>query len=333
MTVYLHCKNLWLQLLSLVASLSDAVRGVSLLSDVQTSRCTNELVRILQLLEHWVDQTPPHSQKQRFGNTAFREWHEHVRKHSQEFIASCLLPLSSDQSLACESASTKRAQAAVELEPYFLDAFGNATRIDYGTGHEAHFACFLLCLVKLSCLSEDVYAAVVNHVFRQYLRLMRKLQVTYWLEPAGSHGVWGLDDHQFLPFIFGASQLIGSSVIRPKSALSSEMLEYYAQEYMFLGCVLFASQIKKGPLQETSPVLCDVCRLSSWQRVCSNLFRMYKGEVLGKYPIMQHFLFGSLLTLQPSHSSESSHTPEEKTKETQHRTCTDDGTQGVHTNG
>lgn len=39
------------------------------------------------------------------------------------------------------------------------------------------------------------------------------------MEPAGSQGVWGLDDFQFLPFIWGSSQFIGKRVTTGQSQL------------------------------------------------------------------------------------------------------------------
>jgi len=57
--------------------------------------------------------------------------------------------------------------AVVELAPYLIDSFGNATRIDYGTGHETTFAALLYCLAALGVVGEDDRVALVNTVFEK----------------------------------------------------------------------------------------------------------------------------------------------------------------------
>ena len=44
---------------------------------------------------------------------------------------------------------------ASELASYLDDSFGNATRIDYGTGHETTFVALMLCLAKLGVFADD----------------------------------------------------------------------------------------------------------------------------------------------------------------------------------
>ena len=97
---------------------------------------------------------------------------------------------------------------ARELAPYLCGSFGDPTRIDYGTGHETAFASLLYCLSRASVFGPADAPGLVLAVFARYVRLMRRLQGTYFLEPAGSHGVWGLDDYHCLPFLWGAAQLV-----------------------------------------------------------------------------------------------------------------------------
>jgi hypothetical protein len=100
--------------------------------------------------------------------------------------------------------------------------------MDYGTGHETSFALFL-CILTLIGYFSDEKAEIVERdlvllVFLQYIRLCWRLQDAYNLEPAGSHGVWGLDDSHFIPYIFGSAQLRGSlyAITLHKKCRSSE---------------------------------------------------------------------------------------------------------------
>lgn len=79
--------------------------------------------------------------------------------------------------------------------------------------------------------------------------------------------MWGLDDYQFLPFVWGSAQLVDHPFIKPGSIHSAEVLASYADEYLYLGAVAFVRQVKKGPLQETSPMLNDISGLPTWRKV------------------------------------------------------------------
>lgn len=269
--------------LGFVAALSESVRGRKIHDPVLSlSSVLYSLLSLIETLDKWIDEIPPLPHSSRYGNPAYRSWHG---KLSDEGI-SLILPLLTSDELR---------PAADELCPYLLDSFGNASRIDYGTGHETNFAAFLYCLARLGLIKEEDYPAVVTRVFVAYLSLMRKLQTMYCLEPAGSHGVWGLDDYHFLPFIFGSAQLIDHKYMKPKSIHNPDILDNFSNEYMYLACVSFVRKVKKGVFAEHSPMLDDISGVPTWTKVNSGLLKMYKAEVLEKVPIMQHFLFGSLI--------------------------------------
>ncbi|XP_006855475.2 serine/threonine-protein phosphatase 2A activator [Amborella trichopoda] len=266
--------------LGFVVALSESIRGHKISDPCPESETIKTIGSILQEMIDWVDEIPPVQQSSRYGNLAFRDWQLRLSQ-SEEFMRR-ILP---------ENLS----EASMEIFSYFLDSFGNSQRIDYGTGHETNFAAWLYCLARLGLITEEDYQAVVSRVFVKYLELMRMLQLVYCLEPAGSHGVWGLDDYHFLPFIFGSSQLIDHKYMKPKSIHNQDILDNFSHEYMYLSCVAFVKKVKKGILAEHSPMIDDISGVPNWNKVNSGMLKMYKAEVLEKVPIMQHFLFGSLI--------------------------------------
>lgn len=221
----------------------------------------------------------------RFGKPEFRDVYDEITDRSQDILAR-RLPLEQ---------ATGQIGAIDELCVYFNESWGNRTRIDYGSGHELNFLCFLLCLKRLGLLESSDYTAVVLKVFNQYIHVMRVLQKEYWLEPAGSHGVWGLDDYHFLPFLFGAAQLSTHKHLRPKSIHDPDLVEMFHKKYMYFECIYFINSIKTASLRWHSPMLDDISGVKTWSKVSEGMQKMYKAEVLSKLPIIQHFFFGSIL--------------------------------------
>ncbi|TVY47263.1 Serine/threonine-protein phosphatase 2A activator [Lachnellula occidentalis] len=280
-------------LLAFVFGLADSVvdTPVSALQDSDLSPAVKTILKIIDNVQDVVNRSPPEEQgDSRFGNKGFRDFvdlaaEEHSGWHKE-------LGIESEEAIS-------------EVSTYFLQAFGNRTRIDYGSGHELNFILWLLCLYQLSIITPADFRPLVLKVFTRYLTLMRVIQSTYYLEPAGSHGVWGLDDYQFLPFLFGASQLLHHPYIRPLSIHQNLILEQYGKDYLYLGQVNFVNSVKNVEgLRWHSPMLDDISSAKSWEKVEAGMRRMFVAEVLKKLPVMQHFLFGSLVPAVDSMNKE-----------------------------
>lgn len=273
-------------LVGFITAINDAVKGKKISDSYPVSQTIENLVAMLDKMSNWIDEIPPIDQPQRFGNKAFRDYFKRVKENAEALVREVV----GDKFEAC----------IPEISTYLVESIGNDTRIDYGSGHELAFAAFLCCLFKVEALTEQDAPAAALKVFERYLHFIRKLQTVYRMEPAGSHGVWSLDDFQFLPFMWGSSQLIGHKRILPKSFVNPDIYEHFAKDYMFLGCIKYINQVKTGPFAEHSNQLWNISGVPHWEKVNSGFIKMYKAEVLGKCPVVQHFLFGSLLSIQPA---------------------------------
>ncbi|KAF3293643.1 Serine/threonine-protein phosphatase 2A activator 2 [Orbilia oligospora] len=282
-----HASSTYSLLLNFVLSLNEACIDKSSKSGLSYEDETPVIKAILDVLkevEKLVKENPRvDNGGSRFGNQGFRDFYDALEKSNRTIHQSMNLNLPDG--------------AITELSTYLLESFGNRTRIDYGSGHELNFICWLLCLHQLSHLTPTSFSSIPLHIFPTYLTIMRHIQQEYYLEPAGSHGVWGLDDYQFLPFVFGSSQLFHHPYLRPISIHNADILEELSSEYMYLDCIRFINSIKTtANLRWHSPMLDDISSAKSWGKVNVGMVKMWEKEVVGKLPVMQHFLFGGILS-------------------------------------
>jgi hypothetical protein len=224
-----------------------------------------------------------------------------------------------------EEKNKKYRETVQELACYLNDAFGHPIRLDYGTGHECSFQVFLYCLCKIHCFGSKPdqppapkrIKAITISIYHQYLKVTRRIQTDYMLEPAGSHGVWGLDDYHCLPFYFGACQLeaevkSGRQDYSPASIHDESLLRLEGDRFLYFDCIRFIKSLKKGaPFFESAPMLNDISHLPSWGKVASGLILLFEGEVLKKRQVVQHFKFGSIFAADwtPSQTTDSRQAP------------------------
>lgn len=242
------------------------------------------LLNLLQKVKDAVKEVEPTEMTgQRYGNKSFRVLIQKIKEIAENELKSEF------------------------LQKLFVSSFGDSTRIDYGTGHELSFIIFVMCHceIEIDCGNKNNFAAWIGCrlIGKEYLELVRWIQERYSLEPAGSHGVWGLDDHQFIPFLLGSAQLIGkegedggilapASIIQPRS-FSSEQIR---SEYLYPAALYHIQQVKtrSNPslqFHHHSPLLYDISGVPTWQRIHDGLKKMYLKEVLSKFPVVQHLLF------------------------------------------
>lgn len=283
------------------------------------------VISLLEYLSDLADDTPPLPGPRRYGNFACRHWHQKFEPKMKSKLKELIV----DSNLYVGPSPEKFID---EIQFYIMNSFGSEIRLDYGTGHELNFIAFLGCLwmsdVLINMTSEKFMV-----IFIKYYDLVRKLILNYTLEPAGSRGVWGLDDHFHIIYLLGAAQFIDSKNIvsdltigistklschtntrhtsthdsrnrankhgsieipDPKGIMDDSVVIDYKYKNFYFNAIAFIKKVKFAPFWESSPILYDISGIRTWNKIFLGLKKMYNAEVLGKFPVVQHFWFGGV---------------------------------------
>lgn len=138
-----------------INAISQAIQGRKNTDNVDISPMAQSILDVFDKLDKLLSDTPPIEQPQRFGNQAYRDWYNKLKLQALDYLQAAL--------------PEQFHRAIPEIVVYFVESFGNSTRIDYGTGHELAFIMFMCCLFKTGVLNEKDQIAAGLKV-RNYIR-------------------------------------------------------------------------------------------------------------------------------------------------------------------
>ncbi|EHY66297.1 serine/threonine-protein phosphatase 2A activator [Nematocida ausubeli] len=257
-------------------------------SDLQKEDILTPCNLFLMQIEEIIREVPLEEGSQRYGNKGFINFAERVLIEGERLMKESFPDLSNkDISI---------------LQEYLQESFGNKSRIDYGTGHELNFFCFVIILIIKKVVKEKSVLLVLE----QYFSIIRLLILKYKLEPAGSHGMGGLDDYQLLPFLFGSSQfckregfLFASLFSEEKKGLSyAKALRFIhidktfpPSKYSYKERIekYHTIELKEEPFSHHSITIYSL-RSVPLIKINKGMMKMYDGVVLSPYAVIQHFI-------------------------------------------
>uniref|UniRef100_A0A3B0N751 Serine/threonine-protein phosphatase 2A activator n=1 Tax=Theileria annulata TaxID=5874 RepID=A0A3B0N751_THEAN len=215
--------------------LSDYNLELKILTESYEIKNLNIILKLYLLLEKIENYLPNHDPKNfincRYGNKAFNTFINQLTNELDEILIEYEIKIINENIYK-------------KLKKHFLNSFGNNIRLDFGTGHELEFIYFLMILFSNNFIKQQQFDSLVLILLNKYFELCRKIIERYTLEPAGTKGVWGIDDYQFLPFIFGSSQLINTN-INPKHCMELEFVIKYKNDYIFMRAMEYKINVNK----------------------------------------------------------------------------------------
>lgn len=191
---------------------------------------------------------------------------------------------------------------------YLKNSFGNKIRMDFGTGHELNFLCFLYSCFKncqpeekneIKNLNNGNAESIINNssssvdtisdhnsdpcdiksvdqisaILTEYFSIIRLYVSKFNVEAAGSRGCWSIDDYLLLPYLFGSAENFND----PRR----------------IDCIA-NGMFREAFNNNHSVMLKDLCKLY-WPAINVGMYKMYVEEVLGRYVVTQHFIYSTCL--------------------------------------